>query len=127
MRKFSSYLLVSFIILFQSGCGDKSSDHRLKASLDGKIAVIDTLNKLDSLVNAYKVSDKALAKQYGKRALSFAFRFDSEEMLAHAFLINLLWALFMPFLYLCITIMYNREDRIPVIRNFNFGVYAFYC
>ena len=48
--------------------------------------MMDSINKLDSLVNAKKISNNHQATIYAKMALSIALRMNSEKLLARAYL-----------------------------------------
>ncbi|MDP4281024.1 MAG: ATP-binding protein [Bacteroidota bacterium] len=81
-------LVLIWIALFFGSCNHNPSHESLSVYNGAKnVAFSDSMNKFDSLTNAYKISNKNLAKKYAKKALSLAFQSNTEEALSHAFLI----------------------------------------
>jgi signal transduction histidine kinase len=69
------------------GCVNKSPVPESMIISKNNSILRDSINKLESLVNAKKASDNQLAKVYAKRALSLALQVNTEDALAQSFLI----------------------------------------
>lgn len=84
--KVSFYSLFLFFILWLPACHNET---RLKTigSLTELPELLDSISKLDSLVNANKVLDHKKAHRYALNALALATRMNSPSALAKAYLI----------------------------------------
>lgn len=84
-------LLFAFTILILGmtvcGCSHISPDKDSAKKQTRLLSSEDTLNRLDSIVNACRVSDKAKARKFGQLALAIGLQSNSEEILARSFLI----------------------------------------
>ena len=87
MKAIYPFLLAIIISVAISGCRDQSAGPSDSVMNLNTSAVIDSINKLDSLASANKISNNALARSYAYRALTIAKNSNSEEALARAYLI----------------------------------------
>lgn len=71
-----------------NGCINESPTPEALIISKENLILYDSINKLDSLVNANKALDHPLCELYAKRAMSLAFQMNTEEALAKAFIIT---------------------------------------
>lgn len=84
------HFLYSFILInlfWLSGCRNKSEAPLFSINSLSNSALVDSIGKLDSLVNANKATNNHMAHVYSKQAVSLAMRMNSEKALAKALLI----------------------------------------
>jgi signal transduction histidine kinase len=87
MRRFLFSLTILIFGMMVCNCSYNSSDKNSAKNQTRLLSSDDTLNRLDSIVNACRVSDIARARKFGQLALSIGLQSNSEEILARSFLI----------------------------------------
>jgi signal transduction histidine kinase len=86
MKSFLIPILTLLIFWFFPGCTKKSPTPPDSVIPLSNNILLDSIDKLDSVVNAVKISDNNQARTYASLSLSIALRMNSAEAMARAFL-----------------------------------------
>lgn len=87
MKYIPRLLYLIILIWLIIGCTQKAPETRNSNIQFSEASLNDSIGKIDSLVNVYKVSNNNISQILSRKALLIAFRMNSEEALARAFLL----------------------------------------
>ncbi len=88
MKYIKLYLLLLISVVINTSCGRKIHEHVTSANQENIGMLSDSINILDSLVNAIKISNNRMAHYYANRAIGLAIALNSQEALARALLLT---------------------------------------
>ena len=87
MKYFLHFLFLIFSILILIGCGKKSPVPTYSVNPSSNAALLDSVDKLDSLVNVTRPNNYSKSFSYAKQALALGLREHNPEVLAKAFIL----------------------------------------
>lgn len=87
MKVFLSALFLIFCLWLITGCKNKSPEPKFSFIPLSNASIMDSIGKLDSLVNATRPNNYAKSFSYAKRALAFGMMIRNPEVLAKAFIL----------------------------------------
>jgi signal transduction histidine kinase len=87
MKAIYALLFLIPVVILLNGCQNQSKEENSEEKNAIKSAMLDSINTLDSLAEATKISDNERARTYAHRALALAKKSGSDQALATAFVI----------------------------------------